>query len=78
MSEVTLCLPCFFSSRFAVFVGAGADNDDAAKLENGWWDFFSFFLTGGQGTWVIKRAYIFHGEKRKGEERKEKKKASPL
>lgn len=70
MSEVTVCLPCFFPSRSAVFVGAGADDDDAATLEAGWWDFFLFFFTGGQGTWVIKRASIFHGKKK---ERKEKK-----
>lgn len=41
----SLCLPCFSSSRSAVFVGA-YDDDDAATLENGWWDFFfrSFFF----------------------------------
>lgn len=73
MSEVTVCLPCFFPSRSAVFVGAGADDDDAATLEAGCWDFFLFFFfTGGQGTWVIKRASIFHGKKK----RKEKKKKS--
>lgn len=41
----SLSLPCFYSTHSVVFVGSAAN--DAATLENGWWDFYR--RTGNMG-----------------------------
>lgn len=73
----SLCLPCFSSSRSAVFVGAY--DDDAATSENGWWDFFfSFFLIFYWRTGSVGHKMCLRFPRRKKKEKEREKKMAHL